>query len=97
MRSRVMLIFAQVMGAADFLSVADKHRPNGNFALCRGKAGFLERKAHPNFVVLHNSSFIHAWFFLVAWRERENPPMKDFALPLSNPFFALKFFGQEVS
>ena len=62
MRSRVMLIFAQVMGAADFLSVADKHRPNGDFALCRGKAGFLERKAHPNFVVLHNSSFIHAWF-----------------------------------
>ena len=24
-------------------------------------------------------------------------PMKDFALPLSNPFFAPKFFGQEVS
>ena len=58
MCSWVMLIFAQVMGAADFLSVADKHRPNGDFALCRGKAGFLERKAHPNFVVLHNSSFI---------------------------------------
>lgn len=24
-------------------------------------------------------------------------PVKDFALPLSNPFFAPKFFGQEVS
>ena len=61
MKKRIFALLLAAMlplGAANFLSVADKHCPDGDFAVHRGFSGFLERKAHPNFVVLHNSSFI---------------------------------------